>query len=490
MKKLIRFLVRTSLFLLLVLIGIIIIRTISYSSKQIEVKGIEKIQLDDEVVQRLAGAIGIPTISGTDGIDSSSFRALRNYIESSYPLVDSLLEKTPINEFSLIFKWPGKNPNLKPVLLMAHLDVVPIEEATRNNWKAPPFEAQIKDGFLWGRGTLDDKNNVFGILDAVELLLKENYLPGRTVYLAFGHDEEISGKNGAASIVAHLKKQKVELEYVLDEGMLILEDGFPGLDRPLALIGISEKGYATLSLTVQLQEGGHSSMPPRETAIGILSQAISKLQNHPFPAKLDGPARQLLDYAGPETAMPFKAIFANLWLFRGMLKTQFSGSASTNAILRTTTAPTIFTSGVKDNVLPSLAKATVNFRILPGNSIAFVKDYVEKTIGDPRVSIELANPDFAQEASPVSSTEAFGFNVLEKTIREIFPESVVAPSLVVGATDSRFYSALTPNVYRFMPVILQNKDLSRIHGINEKISIENYKNTIRFYKQLILNSCK
>lgn len=490
MKKLFRLLSRITLLILVIIIAVVVIKTISYSSKQIQVQAIKKFPIDDSVIDRFAKAIKIPTVSTEEGIDSAVFQQMKNYIENTYPLVDSLLEKTIINEYSFLFKWPGKNPRLKPALLMAHLDVVPIEEASRSRWEEEPFDALIQDGYLWGRGTLDDKNNVFGILEAVSLLLQKNYQPTRTVYLAFGHDEEIGGKKGAMAIVANLKKQKVALEYVLDEGMIVLENGFPGLEKPLALIGVAEKGYTTLHLKVELEEGGHSSMPPQETAIGILSEAIIQLKNHPFPAKLEGPAKQLVEYAGAEVELPSKAIFANLWLFNSVLKSTFSKGTSTNAMIRTTTAPTIFNSGVKDNVLPSLAEAKVNFRILPGNSVQYVKEFVEKAINDPRVEIEFANTGLSQEASPVSSIETFGFSVIEKTIKEIFPETVSAPSLVIAATDSRYYTELTSNIYRFMPVQLAKKDLGRIHGINERISIENYKNSIRFYRQLIINSCK
>ena len=490
MKKLFRLLFRFVLLLLVIIFAILVIKTISFSSKQIEVQAIEKIPIDDSVLDRFAKAIKIPTVSTEEGIDSAVFQQLKNYIHNTYPLVDSLLEKTIINEYSFLYKWPGKNPRLKPALLMAHLDVVPIEEASRQRWEKDPFSALRQDGYLWGRGTLDDKNNVFSILEAATLLLEKNYQPTRTVYFAFGHDEEVGGKKGASAIVQHLKKQKIELEYVMDEGMVVLENGFPGLEKPLALIGVAEKGYTTLNLKVELEEGGHSSMPPKETAIGILSEAIINLQKHPFPAKLEGPAKQLVEYAGAEVGLPSKVVFANLWLFGGMLKSTFSKGTSTNAMIRTTTAPTIFNSGVKDNVIPSLAEAKINFRILPGNSVQFVKEFVEKAIDDPRVAVTFANTGLSQEASPVSSIETFGFNVIEKTIKEIFPKTIVAPSLVIAATDSRLYTELTSNIYRFMPVQLAKKDLSRIHGINERISFENYKNSIRFYQQLIINSCK
>ncbi len=330
------------LLVILVLIGIIAFNTIRFSSKQIQVEAAKKIEIGDEYIERLRRAIRIQNISFSDHIDSSAFRQMSTFLDTQFPRVDSLLEKKIFSEFSRLYYWPGKNAELKPILLMAHLDVVPIEEATRENWTRPPFSADIHDGQIWGRGTLDDKGSVLSILESVEMLLADGYQPARGIYLAFGHDEEVSGKRGAAKISNYLKEQNINFEYVLDEGMVIVGGALPGLDKPVALVGISEKGYTTLKLTVQLEEGGHSSMPPAETAIEILSKAILQLRAHPFPANLEGPMQELINHVGPEMNLTNKAVFANLWLFEGILKGQLSKSNSANAIIRTTTAPTVF----------------------------------------------------------------------------------------------------------------------------------------------------
>ncbi|MEL6922910.1 MAG: M20 family peptidase [Bacteroidota bacterium] len=490
MKKFFRRLLLLALAIVCALAGIITYNTLRFSSRQLSVAPVEKIPIDDAYIKRLQQAIRIPNISYEDHIDSSAFRQMNQLLATQFPLVDSLLEKKTFNEFSHLYRWAGKSAELKPILLMAHLDVVPIEAATKDNWQQEPFSGTIADDQIWGRGTLDDKGSVLGILEAVELLLAEGYRPERSIYLAFGHDEEISGRGGAAVMANYLKEQKVQLEYVLDEGMVIIDGALPGLSQPVALIGISEKGYTTLDLTVQLENGGHSSMPPAETAIGILSDAILTLRQHPFPAHFEGPMLELIQHVGPEMSMPNKAIFANLWLFDGILKGQFAKSNSANAIIRTTTAPTVFTSGVKDNVLPSRAEAKINFRIRPGETTETVRAYVEQTINDERVQVAIANPAFSSNPSPISSTNSFGFNVLSKTIKEIFPTAILSPSLVIAATDSRYYTTVSDDVYRFFPVHLQNEDLSRIHGIDERIGVEAYKDAIRFYRQLILNSCK
>ncbi|HFC00876.1 MAG TPA: M20/M25/M40 family metallo-hydrolase, partial [Phaeodactylibacter sp.] len=439
MKKLKRLLLRLFLFILLAVVAVIIINTISYSSNQIDVPPIKKITVNDNVVQRLSDVVKIPTLSYETHIDTAAFVQLHQYIDSTFPLVDSLLEKTTINQFSRIYKWQGRNPNLQPYLLMAHLDVVPVEKESQANWTEPPYSGKIKDNFIWGRGTLDDKVCAMGILETIERLLKENYEPQRTIYFSFGHDEEVGGLHGAQAIVEYFLQKKITFEYVLDEGSIILDGAIKGLTQPVTLIGTAEKGYCTLQLNVNLEHGGHSSMPPQETAIGILSHALATLEDHPFPTKITQNAQELFDNIGPEMGLPNKAIFANLWLFKGVLKSQFEKSPSSNAMLRTTIAPTIIHGGVKDNVLPSAASATINFRILPGETSETVIAYLNKTINDKRVKISRNNPKFSSEPSNVSSSSSFGFNALQKTSKEIFPNAIVTPSLVVAGTDSRFF---------------------------------------------------
>lgn len=488
MRKLKRLLRRLFLSVLLIITAIIIINTVSYSSKQIAVNAVDKIEVSDDVVKRLSNVTKIATTSYSTHVDTAAFIEYHAYVDSILPLVNSLLEKTTINQFSRIYKWQGRNPNLKPYLLMAHTDVVPVEKESQARWTEPPYSGKVKDNFIWGRGTLDDKVSAMGILETAEILLKENYEPQRTIYFAFGHDEEVGGKNGAQAIVEYFLQQKINFEYVLDEGSLIIENALSGLTQPLALIGTAEKGYCTLNLEVNLEHGGHSSMPPPETAIGILSHALATLEDNPFPATISQNAQELFDHIGPEMTLPNKAIFANLWLLEGVLKSQFEKSAASNAMIRTTIAPTMLEGGVKDNVLPTNVSATINFRIIPGQTSETVIDYLNETIDDERVKVSRIGASFASEPSKISSSSSFGFNALQKTTKEIFPQSVVAPSLVIAGTDSRFYEPVSESIYRFMPVQLTNDDLKRIHGIDERISVENYKTMIAFYYQLILNS--
>ncbi len=490
MKRLFRMLFRLALFALVILAGVLAINTITFSSQQIPVEPVSPAPAIDGAPERLAAAIRLRTVSSVQPLDTAAFRQLDTLIRRSFPLADSLLDREPAPGLGIVMRWPGTNPNLAPILLTAHQDVVPAEAASLDQWRVPPFAGEIRGDTIWGRGALDDKISIFGLLEAAESLLRTDYLPARTVYFAFGHDEEIGGKDGAQALAKFFADRDIHFEYVLDEGSVVLEDALGGLDRPLAMIGITEKGYASLTLTARLEEGGHSSMPPPETAIGILSRAIDRLQQNPFPARIDGATAGLFQYAGPEMSLPYRVLFANLWLTEPLLTRILTADATSAAIVRTTTAPTILQAGVKDNVLPTEARAVVNFRILPGETVETVTEYVRRTIGDERVSIMLEDASTARDPAPLSNTEAFGFQVIQKSIQQIYPDAVVAPALVIAATDGRFYQDVADQVYRFLPVKLTRAELKSIHGSNERIAADQYQQAIRFYRRLIRNSCR
>lgn len=489
MRKLRRLFIRFLLLALLVLAAIFVVNTISFSSRQIAVQPAEPIKIDDSAVERLAGAVQIPTVSLENKIDTVGFLRLDTFFQKNFPLVDSLLEKSTVGGFSHIYKWQGQNARLSPVLLLAHLDVVPVEEGG-NKWSVGPFSGKIEDGKIWGRGSMDDKSSATGILEAIELLLQVDYTPQRTVYVAFGHDEETGGENGAKAIVAWFKQKNIQCEFVLDEGNLIIENALPGLEKPLALIGIAEKGYATFELTVGLEEGGHSSMPSSGSAINVLSEAIVKLKNNPPPAKIEGPVRAMFEHTGPEMNFFNKVVFANLTWTKGLVKKQMSNDAASNAMLRTTLAPTILKGGFKENVMPTEAMATINCRILPGESVASVQEHIQQVIDDERISVTLSKTGKSSEPVPATETGTFGYTVLQRTIREVFPEAVVAPALVIATTDSRHFQSVSKNILRFQPLQVKRADLKRFHGIDERIEVESYRQMVRFYRQFLLNTCK
>ena len=473
--------------LILIVAGYILFNTFTFPSKQISVEPAPEREIPASAKEHLAKALSIRTISNENpqDFDSAAFYQFREFVKNTYPLADSLLEVTYINEFSLVFKWQGSDPSLKPVILMGHLDVVPVATENLKKWTEDPFAGNIKDGIIWGRGAIDDKISVIGNLEAAELLLKEGFKPQRTIYLCYGHDEELGGLNGAVAIVKHLKEKGVEAEFVLDEGFAITQGLVPGTDKDVALIGTAEKGFVTLNLSVTM-EGGHSSMPKEETAIDVLSGAVTRLKDNPFPAVITQPVQDFMTHIGPEMPFMQKMAFANPVIFKPLIVSSLEKKPSGNALIRTTTAPTIISGGIKENVIPYEAHASVNFRILPGTSIAEVKERVIHTIDDDR--IEVKEGSFNSEAPKSSGVDSFGYETIHTTIKQVFPQVVVTPNLVIGATDSRYYYPLSDHVYRFTPFYLNNENIATFHGVNERISVKDFENAVRFYVQLIENT--
>jgi len=447
----------------------------------------------DAAAQRFAGAVRIPTISLAEGGAEASgqvdhFPELHAYLAQCFPLIHSRLHKDVVNGRSLLFTWPGSDAKLQPVLLTAHLDVVPIEPTTAANWMHAPFSGDIADGFVWGRGSQDMKHIAMAMLESVEHLLAQGYQPRRTVLIALGHDEEISGRRGADAIADLLQQRGVRAQFSLDEGSAILSGVIPGMQRPIAQIGLSEKGYLTLLLTAHAK-GGHSSMPPPQTAVGKIGRAVARLEKQQMPATLEGPGGAGLRALAP--AMPFsmRVVVANEWLFGPLLKRQLSKSRETNALIRTTTAPTMIDGGVKDNVLPSEATAVVNFRLAPGDTVEQVKAHVKAVIDDDDVSIA-EQGGAGSAATPVADANGPGFQLLSQVIARIAPDAVVVPGLVVTATDSRHYGRVSDAAYRFAPARMDGEAIARIHGVNERMDIRNYGEMIAFYTELVARAAR
>ena len=471
------------------LASVLLINTLRFTSKQIQVAPVPPVSVDEgSVASRLAQALRFQTVSYEDAgqIKGEEFRALHKYLEQTFPKVHSTLTKELVGDYSLLYTWKGRDETLRPILLMAHQDVVPVEPETLANWEQPPFEGRITDGHVWGRGAMDDKFALLSIMEAVEMQLVQGLQPRRTIYLAFGHDEEIGGYGGAAKIAELLRERNVELEYILDEGLAITEGVLPDVNKAVALIGIADKGYLSLELSVEL-ESGHSSMPPPQTAIGVLSAAVTRLEERQMPASIEGVPRQTLEHIGPEMPFGKRLVMANLWLFKPLVERKLSASPSTNAGIRTTTAATIIDGGLKENVLPSRARAVVNFRPLPGDSSERIVAHVKEVINDPRVRVNKFGTSNG-EPSAVSNINSEGFQIIQRTVRQVFPGVVVAPALCVGGTDSEHYAKLTNNIYRFSPLRLRPEDMKRLHGINERTSVKDYAGSVKFYYQLISNS--
>jgi carboxypeptidase PM20D1 len=469
--------------LLLALCAVMIVKALLLKSRQIEVPPLCIPEISDSAILRLAGAIQIPTVSfeDTTQIDPLQFIALHDYLEVNFPNVFSQLKQEKYNRFGLLFEWTGSNPKLNPIVLMAHQDVVPV---VAGEWEKDPFSAENDGTFLWGRGTLDDKGALIAILESVEMLLSEGFRPERTIFLAFGNDEEIGGK-GARAIATALSAKGVEAEYVLDEGMVITRGMVPMINKPVALIGTSEKGYLSVELSCDF-EGGHSSTPKPETAISILSEAVSQVTKHLPETHFTDPVNNFIRYIGPEIPWPARIVFANQWILGGLIKKIYSQTPAGDALIRTTTAPTILQAGVKDNVLPTSARAIINLRLLPGDSSKKIITHLNNAINDKRVRIKAIG--FLHEPAPVSPIHSAGFKIIQKSIRQTYPETVIAPTLMLATSDSYYYSGISKNIYKFAPYQLEPEDLARIHGNNERIKIDDYKQMIGFYYRLIRNS--
>lgn len=444
--------------------------------------------LDEAAIAgRLAGALRISTISQAAGEPSgtAAFHALADYLQAQFPQVHATLEREIVGDGSLLYRWPGSDAQAAPVLLLAHLDVVPVEPGTESRWTQAPFSGAIVEGHIWGRGALDDKAGAVGQLEAIEQLLAAGFVPRRTVWLAFGHDEEIGGKHGARAMAALLAQRGVRAEFLVDEGGAVTEGVVAGIARPVASIMTGEKGYVSFRLTTRAQ-GGHSSMPPPQTAVGRLARAVARVQDRPPPLRLTPPIAEMLQRLAPEMPWANRLLIANRWLFEPLLLRALAAAPVTNALVRTTVAPTMLDAGVKDNVLPSEASAVINFRILPGERVADVEAWLRATVDDE--GIELAVLDgFTSEPSRVSPTDNAAFAVLERTTREVFPDAVVTTGLVTGGTDARLYDAVAESRYNFLPVRVRREDLPRVHGIDERIAVGAYADAVRWYARLLEN---
>ena len=472
---------------IVVLLAIVSYRaSTEFQDRQVDpLSGITEIKLDNAgAIGRFSKALTIPTISYDDRshFDAEAFRDFRDFLQSAYPLVHQHTERTTVNDHSLVFHLPGSDPALEPVLFMSHMDVVPIEEISRDQWTHPPFSGVVEDGIIWGRGSVDDKIGVISLMEAMELLLAENIQPKRSIYFAFGHDEEVGGKDGAAQIAEFFLEKGTRFDFVLDEGGVVTE-GMLLEDHPVAIIGVSEKGYVNLVLTVD-SAGGHSSQPPDQTAVGILSRAIVRVEDNPFPARLDY-LYPTFEAIGSYAPFGNRMAMGNLWLFSNLVKKRMLSDSAQAAGIRTTIAATMFSGSPKANILPTRASAVINFRILPGETVESVQQRVTQLINDDRVVV---SEEFGNNPSEVSPTDSRGYKLIAGTIRGMDDNILVAPYMVRGGTDAKFFYPLSSNVYRFLMIKVDPKTMKYVHGIDEHVAVEEYLRAIRFYYHLVRQS--
>lgn len=468
------------------LVSILLVRTLSLGGDDPGVERLNDVPLQvDAAVERLAGALRFETVSYEDPaqVEAAAFLALHDYLEQSFPRVHARLTRETVSRLSLLYRWPGRDSELDPMVFLAHQDVVPIEAESAAEWSFPPFAGEISAGAIRGRGALDDKAGLVGLLEAVELLLGTGFVPQRTVYLAFGHDEEIGGWEGARRIAELLSARGVRPAVVLDEGGMITRGLIAGVDSPVALIGIAEKGAANIELTVHVA-GGHSSMQQKSTAIGILSRAVRSIEDHPLPPRLEAPTRAMLKTIAPRLPFGQRLAVANLWLLEPLLVRILAGGP-VGATLRTTVAPTIMRAGVKPNVLPTEARAVINVRLLPGDTAAGVLEHFREVVDDERVEIGLAGR--YSDPSSISRIDTPAYDRVVRSIRQAAHEDdlIVAPFLMIGGTDSRHFVGLCDQVYRFLGATITPESLHRVHGIDEQISFEDYGRIVRIYARLL-----
>jgi carboxypeptidase PM20D1 len=468
----------------LVLTGVVVYRAAVFlPPEQAKVEPVAHVIDAQAVAVHLSQAVRFATISNQPPapIDPAPFDGFVAWLAATYPEVHQGLSREILGNRTVLYKWAGKDSAAKPAMLAAHYDVVPVIPGTEGAWKHPPFAGDIAEGYVWGRGTLDDKGAVITILEAVTYLLKQGYKPQQTIYLSFDHKEELVDDTGAAAVVAHLKAQNIRLAWSLDEGSFVLDGIVPGLAQPVASINVTEKGYLTLNLTAHAA-GGHSSMPPRETAVGILARAIVALEQAPLPGGLDGVSGEMFSGLARHMSFGKRVLFANQWLFGALIERELAKSPASNAMLRTTTAPTMLSGSVKENVLPIEATATVNFRLHPRDTPERVIDYVKNTIADDRVSIRML---VGYGASRVAAVDSPAFRAMANAVRQVYGDAVVAPGITIAGTDSRYYETVADNAYRFNPMMISAQDLAGFHGTNERLSLENLVRATRFYIELI-----
>jgi carboxypeptidase PM20D1 len=467
---------------LALLVVVLVGNTLRKTSKQVDFAPIAVDVESGPVAARLAAAVQLKTISHQNPADNdpAPFLALHALWAEQFPRAHAALAREAVAELSLLYTWRGSEPKLDPVVMLCHTDVVPVTPGTEDDWTRPPYSGAIADGYIYGRGTMDDKMHCAFYLEAIELLLAEGFAPRRTLLLAMGHDEETGG-TGAIALRDLILSRGMKPHFVSDEAFFVVDGKAVGIEPPIAFIGVTEKGYATFELRAE-GAGGHSSTPPKETSVGILSRAVHRVESNPLPASLAGVTAKMFEYLGPELPFAQRLGMANSWLLGGLIASELAKSNAGNALLRTTTAPTMLRAGVKENVLAPEATAVINFRIKPGDSIESVRAHIERVVDDERVEVRVLG--MSSEPRRVSSTDTRGFSLIQRTTAEILPDAIVTPQLVIAATDARHWAEHSDAIYNFIPLRIAAEDAGRLHGTDERIPVKDLGPAVAWYRRL------
>lgn len=461
-------------------VAILLVRAARFKPPVVSESSPEKVSVDSDLaICALGELVKCKTISCRDSSmeDDEEFDKLLSKLPRLYPNLFAKCDFTKLEDRAILLKWKGKHEG-DPAVLMAHYDVVPANES---EWEKPPFDAVIENGVMWGRGTLDTKVTVNGILFAAETLISDGFVPERDIYFAFSGGEEINGL-GAAHIVDYFKNNRINPSMVLDEGGAVVEGAFPGVTKPCALVGIAEKGILNLRYEVR-SEGGHASAPSRETPIGILSRACTKVESNPFKCHVTKPAADMFDTIGRHSSFIYRVIFANRRIFTPVLDSMASKrGGEMNALMRTTVAFTQMSGSSAANVIPPEASMVSNIRLNPEDTVESAVEYIRGVIGDDRVKISVIN---GTNPSRISRTDTEGWQKLSRAIEDTWQGSVVSPYLMLQCSDSRHYGAISDKVYRFSAMALSAEERSTIHGNNERITLDAAVKAVEFFIRLI-----
>lgn len=488
-------LLRRSLLLLglvlLVVVAIVAYRTATYraaTSVDPDVAIAASPPLDlERAARHLSEAVRIRTVSHQDASENElvEWDRLHAWLQETYPAAHAAMTRDVVAGHTLVYTWPGSDASLPVVLLLAHQDVVPVTPGTEDDWKHPPFDGVVADGAVWGRGTIDDKGSLVALFEALDALAASGFTPQRTLVVVAGHDEETGG-TGARAAAQLLRERKVHAEFVLDEGLAVV-DGLSVIDGPAALIGIGEKGYATLRITATAP-GGHSSAPPPETGVETLARAVLAITDAPFPLEFKGPGADMVRGLAPHSKTAVRMAVANEWLFRPLLVRELSKTPTGAASLHTTIAPTMLRGSPKENVLPQEAIAWINYRIAPQDSAESVMERARQATRDLDVQLEWEG-GVAYDPAPVSSTSARAYKLLAALASD-GGRMPVAPGLVTATTDSRHMVGLATNVYRFQPIVIKLDEFPMIHGTDEHMTLDNLRRLCEFYARLVATATR
>lgn len=493
------------------LIVIVLTKTFTYPFKEnnANLSNGWKVVKDDSAIQRLSGGLKIPSVStgALAEFNYSPFDTFKEYLKASYPIVYQNAEVAEVNTYGLVFRLKGSNPSLDPILFLSHSDVVPpgyaeVKDKSENvfrpddkplpaisevseEWDFGPFSGAVANGRIYGRGAIDMKGMLFALLESMNNLIKTKHTSQRDIYIAFGFYEEVGGQRGALKIAEYFKTKNISFDAVYDEGGLILEKGsVKGINSDIAVIGCVEKGFLSVKIKVK-GLGGHSSMPPTESAIGKAAIIMQRLENNQMEPMVTPLINQFLTNIGGSMSFVNRIAIANQWLLRPVLLSQLTKNNSTNALVRTTTALTMMKGSDAPNVLSPEVEFVVNFRLLPGNTVKDVKQHIAEATKGFDVGIE--EVDTVKEASAVSPTNTKSFKLIESAIEEIHPSAIATPYLTVSATDAYKYQIVSKNIYRFMPIKINNAEKQSIHSTNEYLSTENYMKMIHYFEYIMRN---